>query len=173
MPHPVKAGLTLGWELRLASLPAKRENPTVTSELRPRAKTMLEISTAKVAHVIVRAREYDAKVASWEDPVDANFRDNTPDSVLESFADDATRSELAEFIGGLNEDEQASLVALAWIGRGSFAPDELSEAIATAKAEQVNRTEDYLMGMPLLADYLEEGLDKLGFSVEEAEEGVL
>jgi hypothetical protein len=134
---------------------------------------MLDISTAKVAHVIVRARELDAKVASWEDTPDSNFRDNTPDSVLESFADDATRSELAEFIAGLNEDEQASLVALAWVGRGSFAPEELSEAIATARAEQVNRTEDYLMGMPLLADYLEDGLDKLGFSVEEAEEGVL
>ncbi len=134
---------------------------------------MLEISTAKVAHVIVRARELDAKVASWEDSMDANFRENAPDSVLESFADDATRSELAEFIAGLNEDEQASLVALAWIGRGSFSPDELSEAIDTAKSEQINRTEAYLMGMPLLADYLEEGLDKLGFSVEDAEEGVL
>lgn len=134
---------------------------------------MLEISTAKVAHVIVRARELDAKVASWEDSPDANFRENAPDSVLESFADDATRSELAEFIAGLNEDEQASLVALAWIGRGSFSPDELSEAVDTAKSEQINRTEAYLMGMPLLADYLEEGLDKLGFSVEDAEEGVL
>ncbi len=134
---------------------------------------MLEISTAKVAHVIVRARELDAKVASWEDSKDSNFRDNAPDSVLESFADDATRSELAEFIAGLNEDEQASLVALAWIGRGSFSEDELSEAIETAKSEHINRTEDYLLGMPLLADYLEDGLDRLGFSVEEAEEGVL
>lgn len=134
---------------------------------------MLEISTAKVAHVIVRARELDAKVASWEDTMDGNLREDAPDSVLESFADDATRSELAVFIAGLNEDEQASLVALAWIGRGSFSPDELSEAIDTAKSEQINRTEAYLMGMPLLADYLEEGLDKLGFSVEEAEEGVL
>ena len=134
---------------------------------------MLEISTDKVAHVIVRAREYGAKVGSWEDPGDGNNRDYSPDTVLESFADDPTRSALAEFIGDLNEDEQASLVALAWIGRGSFAPEELSEAIATARAEHINRTEDYFLGIPLLADYLEEGLDKLGFSVEEAEEGVL
>jgi hypothetical protein len=134
---------------------------------------MLEISTAKVAHVIVRAREYDAKVASWEDPGDGNYRDYSPDTVLESFADDPTRSELAQFIRDLNEDEQASLVALTWIGRGSFAPEELSEAVATARSEHVNRTEDYLLGTPLLADYLEEGLDKLGFSIEEAEEGVL
>lgn len=134
---------------------------------------MLEISTDKVAHVIVRAREYDAKVGSWDDPGDAGYREGSLDTVLESFADDSTRSELAEFINGLNEDEQASLVALVWIGRGSFAPEELNEAIATAKAEQVNSTEGYLLGMPLLSDYLEEGLDKLGFSVEEVEEDVL
>jgi hypothetical protein len=29
------------------------------------------------------------------------------------------------------------------------------------------------MGIPLLADYLEEGLEKLGISVEDAEKGVL
>lgn len=134
---------------------------------------MLEISTDKVAHVIVRAREYDAKTGSWEDPSDIGFRDNGSDSVLENFSDDSTRSELAEFISGLNEDEQASLVALAWIGRGSYAPDELSEAIAMAKDEAVNSTENYLLGMPLLADFLEEGLEKLGYSIEEVEEEVL
>ena len=134
---------------------------------------MLEISTAKVAHVIVRAREYDAKVGTWEDPTDRTFREDSFDSVLETSVSDLTRSELAEFIAGLNEDEQASLVALTWIGRGSYAPEELAEAIATAKAEHVNSTEDYLLGTPLLADFLEEGLEKLGYSIEDAERGVL
>jgi hypothetical protein len=69
----------------------------------------------------------------------------------------------------LNEDEQASLVAIAWVGRGSFAPEELSEAIATAKAEAVNNTEEYLLGTPMLSDFLEEGLERLGFSIEEIE----
>lgn len=134
---------------------------------------MLEISTAKVAHVIVRAREYDAKTGSWQDPLNIGFRDDNTDSVLENFSGDSTRSELEEFIGGLNEDEQASLVALAWLGRGSFAPEELDDAIETAKTERADRTGDYLIGIPLLADYLEEGLDKLGFSVEDAEKGIL
>jgi hypothetical protein len=73
----------------------------------------------------------------------------------------------------LNEDEQASLVALAWIGRGSFGPEELEEALSTARTEHTNRTEDYLLGMPLLPDYLEEGLDRLGYSVEDAEDEAL
>lgn len=134
---------------------------------------MLEISTAKVAHVIVRAREYDAKTGSWQDPLNIGFRDDNSDSVLENFSGDSTRTELEEFIGGLNEDEQASLVALAWLGRGSFAPEELDDAIETAKTERADRTGDYLIGIPLLADYLEEGLDKLGYSVEDAEKGIL
>ena len=41
---------------------------------------------------------------------------------------------------------------------------------STARAEQTNRTDDYLLGMPLLPDYLEEGLDRLGYSVEDAED---
>ena len=134
---------------------------------------MLEISTEKVAHIIVRAREYDAKTGSWEDVVTTGFREEDGDSVLENFSSDATRSELAEFIGNLNEDEQASLVAIAWVGRGSFSPEEVDEAISTAKSERVNKTEDYLLGIPLLADYLEEGLEKLGYSVEDVETGIL
>src|SRR5688572_29681792 len=118
---------------------------------------MLEISTAKVAHVIIRAREYDAKVGTWENSLSSGFREDDSNSILQNFATDATRSELAEFIGGLNDDEQASLVALAWLGRGSFAPEELDDAIETAKSEKVNKTEDYLLGIPLLGDYLEEG----------------
>ena len=96
----------------------------------------------------------------------------TPNSILKSFSDDATADELKGFIRDLNEDEQASLVALAWIGRGSFGPEELDEALSTARSERANRTEDYLLGMPLLPDYLEEALDRLGYSVEDAEDDV-
>lgn len=131
---------------------------------------MIEISPAKVAHVIVKAREYDAKVAVWGDG-DATD-DSDSDAILEDKPDDATRSEAAEFIAALNVDEQASLVALAWVGRGSFSAEEFDDAVATANAEKINKTEDYLLGIPLLADYLEEGLEKMGFSVEAVEEGI-
>lgn len=127
----------------------------------------LEISTDKIGFVIQKAREIAVKVAAWDDSATS---DHDAESILEDFSEDATQAELKEFIRDLNEDEQVSLVALAWIGRGSFGPEELSEALATARAERVNKTEDYLLGMPLLPDYLEEGLDRLGYSVEDAEE---
>jgi len=112
-------------------------------------------------------REVAVKVAAWDE---GSTSDHDAESILESFSDDATQEQLKEFIRDLNVDEQASLVALAWIGRGSFAADELDEALATARAERTNRTEDYLLGMPMLPDYLEEGLDRLGYSVEDAED---
>jgi hypothetical protein len=74
---------------------------------------MLQISPRRVAHVIVRAREIDAKVARWDsvgDTADA-------DTILESRRGDATEAELRAFIAQMNEDEKASLVAVMWIGR--------------------------------------------------------
>ena len=47
------------------------------------------------------------------------------------------------------------------------------EAIETAQNERVNSVAEYLLGQPLLADYLEEGLDRMGVSIEDAESGVL
>ena len=134
---------------------------------------MLEISPAKIAHVIVKAREFDAKVEVWDEPASAGNLDDDADAILEDRASDATGSELAAFIAALNEDEQVSLVAVTWIGRGTYGPEELAEAMATARAERTNPTESYLLGIPLLSDYLEEGLDKLGYSIEDVEQDVL
>ena len=132
---------------------------------------VLEISPEKVAHIIVRAREYDAKVGAWDDSGSASETDS--DSILEDYKSDSTRSEAAQFIAGLNIDEQVNLVALMWVGRGSFTPDEFEEAVSIARGEQVNKAEDYLLGVPLLADYLEEGLEKMGYRIEDAEKGIL
>jgi hypothetical protein len=132
---------------------------------------MLEISPAKVAHIIVRAREYDAKIGAWDE--EGGSSDEDSDSILEDFRSDPTRNEVAVFIAGLNIDEQVNLVALMWVGRGTFSPEDFAEAVSTARTERVNKTEDYLLGVPLLADYLEEGLDKMGYTVEDAEKGIL
>lgn len=110
---------------------------------------MLEITPDKIAHVILRARER----------VETQRR--------------SQRGELREFIEDLNEDEQASLVAVMWIGRESFAADELGEAIETARAERTSPTADYLMGEPQLADYLEAGMEALRLSPDEAEDAVM
>ena len=74
------------------------------------------------------------------------------------------------FIESLNADEQASLVAVMWIGRDTFTVDDLEEAIQTAKDEADTPTADYLLGIPLLSDYLEDGLNALGHDVSDLED---
>ncbi|WP_042246459.1 DUF3775 domain-containing protein [Paracoccus sp. PAMC 22219] len=117
---------------------------------------MLQIAIDKIAHVIIRARDYESGVNPWAHQGGGRQH--------------GTRSELHDFIEGLNEDEQASLVAVMWIGRESFEPSELDEAIRTARIERTIPTEDYLMGEPRLADLLEAGLEGLGISPEDAED---
>lgn len=105
---------------------------------------MLEISARKVAQVAMMARELNR-----------------------------AEGELRAFVDRLNEDEQAELVAVMWIGRESFFAEDLAEAIATAKAEASTPCADYLLGTPHLSDHLENGLDALGISAEDVENDLM
>ena len=48
-----------------------------------------------------------------------------------------------------------------WLGRGDYTVDEWERALTDARASWNERTADYLLGTPLLADYLADGLDQL------------
>jgi hypothetical protein len=81
--------------------------------------------------------------------------------------------ELRGFVDRLGRDEQAELVALFWIGRGSFEAEDFAEALATAKAEATVPTVDYLTGSPHFADHLEAGAEAMGLDVAGQEEDLL
>lgn len=81
--------------------------------------------------------------------------------------------ELRAFIEAMNEDEQAELTAICWIGRGSFEAEEWDEAVATAQAEATTPTADYLLGSPHFADHLEAGAEALGLDVADQEEDLM
>ena len=81
--------------------------------------------------------------------------------------------ELREFIDAMTEDEQVELVAVMWIGRASFEPEDYAEAVETARAEASTPCADYLIGTPHLSDHLETGLELLGYSVTDEEDEVL
>lgn len=134
---------------------------------------MLEIAPEKVAHIIIKAREYGVKVGAWNSTLQEGDAEEDPQAILEDLAHDVTGRELKGFINALNVDEQSHLVALAWIGRGTYDPEELAEAVETARGQRSSCTARYLLGMPLLADYLEEGLERMGYSVEDIESDVL
>lgn len=84
------------------------------------------------------------------------------DGLAEEEAEDLTAQELTALIDDLNQDEAATLVAVAWVGRGDFDATDFVSASEEASARAEGSTSAYLLGMPLLAEHLEAGLDALG-----------
>jgi hypothetical protein len=125
----------------------------------------LAIATDKVCYIIVKAREFDVKDVVADPDSGSNPSDDGMVTVLEDHPDDAVADELVAFIAALSEDEQIDLVALAWWGRGDVSED-WEEVRAEAARAHNDRVARYLLGLPLLADYLEEGLDRFGLSCE-------
>jgi hypothetical protein len=132
----------------------------------------VSISPEKVCFVIIKAREFDVKDAVTEPDAGSNPSDDKMISVLEDHGDDPVVEELTSFISSLSEDEQIDLVALAWLGRDDNAIEDWSELraeAARAHRSRIRHTADYLLGMPLLSDQLEEALSLFGQSCEEFE----
>ena len=137
------------------------------------ASIALAISAEKVCFIIIKAREFDVKEERNEPDPGSNPTDDMDVSVLEDQPDDPVQEELTSFIDALSEDEQIDLVALAWLGRGDFTADDWPSVRADAAAAHNAATANYLLGMPLLGDFLEEGLSMAGRSCTEFEIGRL
>jgi len=132
----------------------------------------LVISAAKIAAIIAKARQFDVKDVVTDPDSASNASDDAMLSVLEDHGDDPVRTELRSMIRGLNVDEQIDLVAMAWLGRGDGDLDDWNDIRAEASRAHNRRTAQYLMGMPLLGDVLEESLSQFGHSLEEFEQPV-
>lgn len=133
----------------------------------------LSISPEKVCHVVVKAREFDVQDVETDPDSGSNATDDSMLSVLETHGDDPTFQELVAFIDGLSEDEQVDLVALTWLGRGDGVLEDWPELRREAQRAHNKRTAAYLLGKPMLADHLEDGLSEFGCSCEDFEKGHL
>lgn len=122
---------------------------------------MLDLNPETVEQIIDRAHQFQTSDGAAED-VD----DDTPDidSLVDTSIqdpDDPVYLELKAAIDDLEPDQQVSLVALMWLGRGDFSIDDWDQALHRAGEEWNDRTADYLLRTPLLADYLSEGLEQI------------
>jgi len=127
----------------------------------------LSISPAKVCFFIAKAREFDVKDVVTDPDSSSNAADDAMLSVLEDHPDDPTFQELMSFISALSEDEQIDLVTLTWLGRGDGTIDDWDDLRAEASRAHNNRTASYLLGKPMLADHLEEGLAQFECTCED------
>jgi hypothetical protein len=131
----------------------------------------LRISTEKVCAFIEAAREVAGKV-----PSNAGDRMTTgDDSRLETIVDEPGQDfyegddrgrQVAEFVAGLNIEEQIDLLALIWLGRGDYDIAEWDDALTEAEARIAARDPDYMIGDSTLPEYLGDGLEAFGRSCD-------
>lgn len=127
---------------------------------------MLTIPMTTLGWIILKAREFDVKDV---DTTEAGGADEDPYAVLEDRPDDPVFLELTGWINDMHETHRAELVALFWLGRDEGDADDFPALVEQARGLQSHDTARYLLGSPLLADYLEEGLERLGYDSSEIE----
>lgn len=91
----------------------------------------------------------------------SNPTDDERSATLQESPDNLTRDEIVAQLDDLEPDQKAELVALMWIGRGDMEPEEWDEALEMAAERAENSTAEYLLTHPHVADYLDEGIDRL------------
>ena len=125
----------------------------------------LRISSEKVCYIVVKAREFDVKVApEWLDD-GSNPTDDGMLRILEDYKDDPTLLELRSYLKSLDDDELEDMVALTLIGRGDYTIDEWEDLMSEVRDLRASEdTVRYLIGIPLLGDYVEDGLNEFGLS---------
>jgi hypothetical protein len=151
----------------------RRRKEQAMAKAKEEIPAQLNVSPEKVCYIIVKAREFDAKVDPVEPDPGSNPADDQEREVLEDYANDPTFAELRAAIDDLNDDEVIDVIALAWLGLGDYGKEEWPEARELARERHRRHSADYLTGMPALGDYLEEGLAMLGYSCEDYESGRL
>ena len=117
--------------------------------------------------IVLKAREFHAKV----DPVDPDPGSDPADDraidVLQFHRDDALTDELVSAIGPMTEDERLDLLALIWVGRGDYSLLQWSAAREAARRFDADQILDYILGLPMVSDFLEEGLRRFGHQLKD------
>ncbi|HEU4956940.1 MAG TPA: DUF3775 domain-containing protein [Sphingomicrobium sp.] len=121
-----------------------------------------------LCRIILRAREYEAQVPTDYDGNEApeNVDDEGEEtlSVLDDSLNTGVEEELAAAIDDLAEDQQAELLAFAWVGQGVYDAGDWDEAIE--EATSTGSVAEELMEMPMLASVLEAGMAAFDISCD-------
>ncbi|MGQ0588833.1 MAG: DUF3775 domain-containing protein [Sphingosinicella sp.] len=125
-----------------------------------------------ICRLILRARELEAQIPAQdpdEDPEDVDDLDDEGDqalSVLEDELNDGVEEEVQALLEDLADDQLTELLALAWVGRGTYDQTEWDDAFAEAGELDSEERIDELLDMPLLASHLDAALAAFDFSCD-------
>ena len=127
-----------------------------------------------ICRLILRTKELEAQVPAAEPDEDPDDVDDFEDdgegggtlSVLQDELNDGVEEEVQATLEDLAEDQLGEVLALAWVGRGTYDASEWDEAFAEAGELGPDERIDELLDMPLLAGYLEAGLAAFDYSCD-------
>jgi hypothetical protein len=128
----------------------------------------LTVALDQVAFVIVKAREFAAKVGATRLNEGSNAADEGQHRILENMRRDPVLQELEGAVAALPRESQRELVALSWIGRGEFTPADWNEACRQARdVGHDGEVSAYLLRDPLIGEELAEGLSQMGYDLSD------
>lgn len=132
---------------------------------------MADISIALdyLARLLAKMRAVQGKEGEVISDPGSNAVDDDMTDALQDHPGDPSREEIREEIRGLNDRQQAELVALLWLGRGDAEPEDWEATVELARERRNTPVARYLLAEPLVAEYVTDGLEKLGLSVPIAE----
>jgi len=126
----------------------------------------IDLNRETIRFLIERVREFQTRDdIDFDDEPDVD-EDDWSGEVAVNVATDPYYQELKTTIEDLEPDQQVTLVAVMWVGRGDFAGSEWGDALSEARRNWNEHTAAYLLGTPMLSDYLAEGVEQL--ELEEA-----
>jgi hypothetical protein len=126
----------------------------------------LSIPSDYLARLIVKMRGVQAREAEVDMDTGSNAADDRMIDAVQETPGDLSREEIGSEIMGLNERQQAELVALLWTGRGDAEPEAGDETVQMARERRDTPTTRYLLGQPLAAEHWEEGAERLGIELD-------
>lgn len=127
----------------------------------------LDLNPEIVCWIAARAREFQAQETVDLGGAPESLDNDMAAKMLSDNETDLLFQETKATIDDLEPDQQMSLVALMWLGRGDYTTDDWEDLLRQARQEWTPRTAAYFLATPLVADYLEEGLSLLGHSCTE------
>lgn len=127
---------------------------------------MLNISSETVCNIIQRARQFHVKEQVVIPEIPNSPTDDWALQMLADHAGDLNFQEVVLIINDLEPDQKTTLVALMWLGKGDYGLDNWQAALKDAADSLTDHTAAYLMGHPLVADYLQDALSQHGYSCD-------
>jgi hypothetical protein len=125
-----------------------------------------------LCRIVLRAREYEAQTVDYADDEDADDVNDEQEGMLSVLEDDinvSVEEELRSVFEDLGEDQLAEVIALCWVGQGTYEAGDWDEAMQEAQELVSDSTEeaiDELMEQPMLASVLESGLAAFDLSCD-------